>query len=176
MKYREIKFRCWQNKKRKMIYGVDIYYGGNAFEGTDENPYDFDRDTLGQYTGVTDKNGKEIYEADIFCFNNINFVVKYKAPSFIFESEEGSEFNSITYNYTDGQVIGNIYEKDMNNKTENMGYKIKIQVLWDDDVIGTIPVSILQDFNDIAEELNVKVETIRESNIEKQKDYARDNQ
>lgn len=62
---RELKFRAYNNKKKEMIYGVDIYNGGYPFEGINDNPYDFDDETLGQYTGLKDKNGKEIFEGDI---------------------------------------------------------------------------------------------------------------
>lgn len=61
----EIKFRAWNKKKKKMIYNVDLYCGGLPFEGTKDNPYDFDKNTLGQYTGLKDKKGKEIYEGDV---------------------------------------------------------------------------------------------------------------
>lgn len=57
---REIKFRAWAKiKKPIMIYsGEDL---GNFF---DHQIHDFESELM-QFTGLLDKNGKEIYEGDI---------------------------------------------------------------------------------------------------------------
>lgn len=43
---REIKFRCWNKERNEMVYGVDLYDGRSAFEGNNDNPYDFDEKTF----------------------------------------------------------------------------------------------------------------------------------
>jgi len=126
---REIKFRWWLPEYKQMYYPKfienGISYMINAADGqlaVADNKYRGSNYTISahsnlmQFTGLTDKNGKEIYEGDIvLAFNQKPFVeaIKkkcvFKNASFVFEQHH-LDSATRTLASSDCEVIGNIYE------------------------------------------------------------------
>lgn len=74
--------------------------------------YDIIPETVGQYTGLTDKNGVKIFEGDIIHGNLGNFVVRWSESICSFVAGEKERIrpcvNSGTMKYC--EVIGNIFD------------------------------------------------------------------
>ena len=109
---REIKFRAWHKDLHDMRFW-DVSKGGdNIFWYTiTEYPEMYN---LMQFTGLTDKNGKEIYEGDIWSDDNMVGQVIFDECRFKILWTNGSKgclYTNVTTSMN-GKIIGNIYEHE----------------------------------------------------------------
>lgn len=113
---REIKFRAWDKKGKDWVqwgWFVDPY--GKVWQGPDEHGVS-DEITksvfLMQYTGLKDKNGKEIYEGDIVKHRNGIKTVNYDSDSYSFQMDLSPHVldQECIMDPEDIEIIGNICE------------------------------------------------------------------
>lgn len=123
MVMREIKFRAWDKQfqiiTKVLPDGYKFTFDGKVIlldhRGKEiGESQDF---ILMQYTGLKDKNGKEIYEGDIVDYELVDgnkiFEIKYREDMAKFVAD-GKDFHAWGLNQGDvserTEIIGNIYE------------------------------------------------------------------
>ena len=129
---REIKFRAWY--QNKMHYNITkAHYEHNAMSGHGGDLWDFNEwlkwSKVMQYTGLKDKNGKEIYEGDVIKYHRVfeskrevielTSCIKFQNGAFGFDMKGFNDMFMSLGDDSDIEVIGNIFEnKDLLEKEQ----------------------------------------------------------
>ncbi|QTF52329.1 hypothetical protein J4Q33_08025 [Lactiplantibacillus plantarum] len=126
-----IKFRAWDKVQNKMLLPDNIefihgqaYWAEASTDGQDECSNDGKVDGIGalfeleQFTGLTDVNGKDIYEGDIVRILSINVIsdIKYMrdgvTPEFEIDRQKVFDEDNVLGTATcesDVEIIGNVH-------------------------------------------------------------------
>lgn len=114
---REIFFRGKSSVNGKWYYGyyVNRFHDCIIHSGVQPDDYEIVKPkTVGQYTGLTDKNGKRIFEADIvkvydvYCNETVVGVVEFCDGSFHIYDKDFTLYDR--WMYCKVEVIGNVHD------------------------------------------------------------------
>ena len=125
---REILFRGKRVDNDEWVYGfltcmnyIDVFTQKVCYDGEEELKYctvehcQVDAHTVGQYTGLTDKNGKKIFEGDIVeSPNGTQGFIEWQNAECAFLVNIGDDWQ--TMDDCPYEVVGNIYDNKEEEK------------------------------------------------------------
>jgi hypothetical protein len=101
---RIIKFRAWDEDLKQMMPAVDLSAPKSQHKWLGVKDI-----IIMQYTGLNDKNGKEIYEGDVVrCYHDEDMKSVFVIKDFIYDVWTMSQ--EIEHVQMEWEILGNIYE------------------------------------------------------------------
>lgn len=113
---RVIKFRAWAIQQKEMSQPFTVFDLVRQsklpmwFPGTIET-----NNAMMQFTGLSDKNGKDIYEGDVCQWGKYKSVIFWEDNGFWFQAKGEDKIMPLSSNM---EVIGNIYQDEGLLKTK----------------------------------------------------------
>ena len=112
---REISFRGKSKRTGEWVFGnlFDKDTKGRTHIGTTvRRCFDIDPETVGQFTGIMDKSGEELFEGDIYNMgdDNIRYVVVWRKCMFIGKQIGNNSYAGLDYWESKIKKVGNIYD------------------------------------------------------------------
>ena len=125
---REIRFRYWDKSTNKMLYDVQDTYDWETIEHNE----------CMQFTGLKDRNGKDIYESDIISIPYIDPMGGLHEDTKDGIFEVGFENGQFVLYRTEAQPITNWCKREEGEYVSNYGNKTIIQNITILEVIGNL--------------------------------------